>query len=184
MIAPSFTTFYYFDEIVHEKKLPALGVQRADGVIAPRTRVFAPGEPEFMAYLAQGSHKRREAWKIVFDRSLSSRNKFTRFSAKAALYRHLIRFTIGFIAIAVLVAGSVWVRALNEPAAPSRYRPELKHELTQQERWKLNFDLANEVFMKENSSRRPEAPAHSKTGAMVCSDCAVVSNCGLDSADD
>jgi hypothetical protein len=52
----------------------------------------------------------------VFDRSLSSRNKLTCFSARAALYRHPIRFRIGFIAIAALVAGSVLVWELNEPA--------------------------------------------------------------------
>jgi len=81
-----------------------------------------------------------------------------RFSARAVRLRRAIRFAAGLTVVAVLAAGSVLVWAVNEPFPPSLYRPDLKREMTQEQRWKLDFELANEASMKEHNSRRFDAP--------------------------
>jgi hypothetical protein len=65
----------------------------------------------------------------------------------------LIRLAIGFVSIAALAASSVLVWALSEPVPPSLYRPELKREMTQEQRWALDFELANETSMQFNTRR-------------------------------
>lgn len=72
--------------------------------------------------------------------------------------RSIVRIAIGVAAVAALSAGSVLVWAVNPSMPPSLYKPELKRELTQQERWQLDFEMANEAFMKEHNSRRFDAP--------------------------
>lgn len=71
--------------------------------------------------------------------------------------RSLIRSGIGYLVLLAFAAGSVLVWAFNKPMPPSLYRPELKREMTQEERWKLDFELANEVSMEFNT-RRFDAP--------------------------
>jgi hypothetical protein len=71
--------------------------------------------------------------------------------------RSIVRMALGAV-IAALFAGSVLVWAVNPSMPPSLYKPELKRELTQQARWQLDFELANEASMREHNSRRFDAP--------------------------
>jgi hypothetical protein len=65
---------------------------------------------------------------------------------------------LGSVVLLCLAVGSAWVVALEKPMPPSLYKPELKRNLTQEERWKLDFELANEAAMKNHNSRRFDAP--------------------------
>lgn len=69
-----------------------------------------------------------------------------------------MRVVLGSVVLLCLAVGSAWVMALEKPMPPSLYKPELKRSLTQQERWKLDFELANEATMKNHNSRRFDAP--------------------------
>ena len=71
--------------------------------------------------------------------------------------RSFVRMALGAV-ITALFAGSVMVWALDTPLPLSLYMPQLKRELTQQERWQLDFELANEASMREHNSRRFDAP--------------------------
>ena len=71
--------------------------------------------------------------------------------------RNFVRFALG-ISLALVSATGVLVWAFHPPMPPSLYRPALKRDLTQEQRWKLDFELANEASMKEHNSRRFEAP--------------------------
>lgn len=65
---------------------------------------------------------------------------------------------LGSVVLLCLAVGSAWVMALERPMPSSLYKPELKRNLTQEERWKLDFELANEATMKNHNSRRFDAP--------------------------
>lgn len=51
------------------------------------------------------------------------------------------------------VAGGFLVFALSQPIPPSLYKPELKREFTQAQRWQLDMELANELGSRVNSHR-------------------------------
>lgn len=65
---------------------------------------------------------------------------------------------LGSVVLLCMAVGSAWVMALERPMPRSLYKPELKRNLTQEERWKLDFELANEATMKNHNSRRFDAP--------------------------
>ncbi len=64
----------------------------------------------------------------------------------------------GFAAVTALFVGVVlaWVSTTAMPL--SLYKPALQRSMTEQERWKLDFDLANEASMREHNSRRFDVP--------------------------
>ena len=68
--------------------------------------------------------------------------------------RNLFRFALG-ISLALVSAGGVLVWALSPQMPPSLYRPELKRDLTQEQRWQLDFELANEAD-RANAADRTE----------------------------
>ena len=72
--------------------------------------------------------------------------------------RTLFRFVVGAAVAAVLSAGGVLVWAIDQPMPPSLYKPELKRDLTQEQRWALDVEIANEASMKNHNSRRFDAP--------------------------
>ena len=72
--------------------------------------------------------------------------------------RTLFRFVVGAVVAVVLSAGGVLVWAVGQPMPPSLYKPELKRDLTQEQRWALDVEIANEASMKNHNSRRFDAP--------------------------
>lgn len=67
--------------------------------------------------------------------------------------RTLIHNIIGFLALVAITAGSVLVCAFNEPMPPSLYKPELQREMTQEQRWQLDAELANAISMRFSAYR-------------------------------
>jgi hypothetical protein len=66
--------------------------------------------------------------------------------------RKVLRVAVCATAVMLLCTGLlVW--AFSTPMPPSLYKPELKRNMTQEERWKLDFDLANEITAQVNSRR-------------------------------
>lgn len=63
------------------------------------------------------------------------------------------RFVLAVTTIAVLATGSVLVSAFNQSEPSSLYRPELKREMTREQRWTLDFEMANELTSQVGSRR-------------------------------
>lgn len=73
--------------------------------------------------------------------------------------RKLIRLVLGSLVIVASCAVGLLVWAFDgKSMPPSLYKPELKREMTQEQRWKLDFELANEAAMKNHNSRRFDMP--------------------------
>lgn len=68
--------------------------------------------------------------------------------------KRFIQWTV--VAVITLTTAAACI-AFYEPPPPSLYKPELKRELTQKERWQLDFEMANELSMHTNT-RRFDAP--------------------------
>ena len=79
--------------------------------------------------------------------------------------------------VLMVVAGVVTVlisivamAQLLKPQQPALYQPALARKLTQEERWKLDFDMVNEITMRDHNNYRFDAPGSFEKRAMVFAD--------------
>ena len=80
--------------------------------------------------------------------NLIRKNQFAKIPRLFAVVAGTVVMCIGIVAMAQMLA----------PRSPSLYQAALARSLTQEERWRLDFDMVNEITMRDHNNYRFDAP--------------------------
>ena len=73
-------------------------------------------------------------------------------------FAKLPRLLAVIMSVVILLISIVAMAQLLTPRPPSLYQPALARNLTKEERWKLDFDMVNEITMRDHNNYRFDAP--------------------------